>query len=70
MTFKRTGLVIDPYFSSTKIRWILDNTRWSKKAENDELLFGTVDSWIIWNISSVKNHYIDSTNASRTMLII
>ena len=40
-----------------------------KRAENDELLFGTVDSWIIWNISSEKNHYIDSTNASRTMLM-
>ncbi|MQG09178.1 MAG: glycerol kinase GlpK [SAR202 cluster bacterium] len=67
---KITGLVIDPYFSSTKIRWILDNIPdGQKRAENGELLFGTVDSWIIWNISSEKNHYIDSTNASRTMLM-
>ena len=67
---KITGLVINPYFSSTKIRWILDNIPdGQKRAENDQLLFGTVDSWIIWNISSEKNHCVDATNASRTMLM-
>ncbi len=67
---KITGLVIDPYFSYTKIRWILNNIPdGQKRAENDELLFGTVDSWIIWNFSSKKNHFIDATNASRTMLM-
>ena len=65
----RTGLLIDPYFSATKIRWILDNVpNTRKQAENGELLFGTVDTWLIWNLTGGKVHATDVTNASRTML--
>ncbi len=65
----KTGLEIDSYFSATKIKWILDNVSGARqKAENGDLLFGTVDSWLIWNLSGGKVHVTDITNASRTML--
>lgn len=66
---KTTGLKIDAYFSATKIKWILDNVKGAReKAENGDLLFGTVDTWIIWKLSKGKIHITDYTNASRTML--
>ena len=66
----RTGLVIDPYFSATKIKWILDNVDGARKrAEQGELAFGTVDSWLIWNLTSGHRHVTDVTNASRTLLL-
>lgn len=66
---QKTGLIIDAYFSATKIKWILDHTEGARqKAENGELLFGTVDSWLLWNLTSGKVHATDVTNASRTML--
>ena len=65
----RTGLVIDPYFSATKLRWILDNVEGSRAgAERGELAFGTVDSWLIWHLTSGHRHVTDVTNASRTLL--
>ncbi len=65
----KTGLLIDAYFSASKIIWILDNVRGAReKANAGELAFGTVDSWLIWNLTSGKLHTIDATNASRTML--
>jgi len=65
----KTGLEIDAYFSATKIKWILDNVPGARKAaENGELAFGTVDSWLIWNLSNGKAHLTDISNASRTML--
>lgn len=65
----RTGLVIDPYFSGTKLRWILDNVGDAgARAERGELAFGTVDSWLIWNLTSGSHHVTDVTNASRTLL--
>ena len=65
----RTGLVIDPYFSGTKVRWILDNVPGARaKAERGELAFGTVDSWLIWHLTSGQRHVTDVTNASRTLL--
>ncbi len=64
-----TGLVVDAYFSGTKIKWILDNVPGAReKAENGDLLFGTVDTWIIWKLTNGKVHVTDPTNASRTML--
>lgn len=64
-----TGLVLDAYFSATKIKWILDNVEEAKKAkENNELLFGTVDTWLIWKLTEGKVFATDYTNASRTML--
>lgn len=64
-----TGLVLDAYFSGTKISWILDNVEGAReRANNGELLFGTVDSWLIWNLTGGKLHVTDYTNASRTML--
>lgn len=66
---KKTGLLINPYFSGTKVRWILDNCELAReKAENGTLRFGTIDTWIIWNLSNGKNHITDYTNASRTLL--
>ena len=66
---EKTGLVIDAYFSGTKVKWILDNVEGArKKAEKGELLFGTVDSWLIWNLTKGKVHVTDYSNASRTML--
>ncbi len=65
----KTGLPIDPYFSATKIHWILNNVPEAKeKALRGELLFGTVDTWLIWNLTGGKAHVTDVTNASRTML--
>ncbi len=65
----RTGLVLDPYFSATKIRWILENVPGARnKAERGELALGTVDSWLIWNLTSGAKHVTDVTNASRTLL--
>lgn len=65
----KTGLVIDAYFSASKIRWILENIPGvRKKAEAGDVLFGTVDSWLIWNFTGGKVHAIDYSNASRTML--
>ena len=64
-----TGLTIDPYFSATKIRWILDNvTGADQDAKQGKLAFGTVDSWLIWNLTNGTQHIIDTSNASRTML--
>ena len=66
---EKTGLVIDAYFSGTKLRWILENVPGARaRAEKGELLFGTVDSWLIWKLSGGKVHVTDYSNASRTML--
>lgn len=66
---ENTGLVIDSYFSATKIRWILDEVEGAQKmAEDGELLFGTVDTWLIWKLTGGQSHLTDYTNASRTML--
>ena len=66
---EHTGLLIDAYFSATKIRWILDNVPGAReKAEAGQLLFGTVDTWLIWKLTGGKVHVTDYTNASRTML--
>lgn len=66
---KTTGLRIDAYFSATKIKWILDHVEGARRrAENGELLFGTVDTWLIWKLSGGRIHVTDRTNASRTML--
>ena len=65
----RTGLVLDPYFSGTKVAWILDNVPGARaSAERGELAFGTVDSWLIWHLTSGQRHVTDVTNASRTLL--
>lgn len=65
----KTGLVLDAYFSATKLRWLLDNAAGVReRAEKGELLFGTVDSWIIWKLTGGKVHVTDYSNASRTML--
>ncbi|WP_092926310.1 glycerol kinase GlpK [Romboutsia hominis] len=66
---EKTGLILDAYFSATKIKWILDNVEGAReKAENGELLFGTVDTWLIWNLTRGKVHVTDYSNAARTML--
>ena len=66
---EKTGLVIDAYFSATKIRWILDHVPGAKeKAEKGELCFGTIDSWLVWNLTKGQVHVTDVSNASRTML--
>ena len=66
---EKTGLVIDSYFSGTKINWILDNIEGARsQAESDILLFGTIDTWLIWNLSKGKCHVTDYTNASRTLI--
>lgn len=66
---QKTGLLIDAYFSGTKVKWILDNVEGVKeKAESGELLFGTIDSWLIWKLSGGKAHVTDYTNASRTLM--
>lgn len=66
---EKTGLVIDAYFSGTKVKWILDNVEGARKrAENGELLMGTIDSWLIWNMTDGALHITDVTNASRTLL--
>jgi glycerol kinase len=67
--YQKTGLLLDAYFSGTKIKWILDqDPALRKKAENGELAFGTVDSWLIWNLTEGSVHVTDATNASRTLL--
>lgn len=69
MIHEKTGLLIDPYFSATKIRWILDHVDGAQqRAENGELLFGTIDTWILWKLSGGAAHVTDYSNASRTML--
>jgi glycerol kinase len=69
MIHEKTGLLIDPYFSATKIRWILDHVKGAqKRAEDGELLFGTIDSWLLWKLSGGAAHVTDYSNASRTML--
>src|SRR6202453_4548420 len=69
MVSSKTGLVLDPYFSATKVKWILDNVAGARaRAERGELAFGTVDSWLIWHLTSGQKHVTDVTNASRTLL--
>lgn len=69
MIHSKTGLVIDSYFSATKIKWLLDHVPGAReKAENGDLLFGTIDTWLLWNLTSHQVHATDVTNASRTML--
>ncbi|MCY8798570.1 glycerol kinase GlpK [Bacillus inaquosorum] len=66
---EKTGLLIDPYFSGTKVKWILDNVEGAReKAEKGELLFGTIDTWLIWKMSGGKAHVTDYSNASRTLM--
>ncbi|MFH0843362.1 MAG: glycerol kinase GlpK [Bacteroidota bacterium] len=66
---KKTGLIIDAYFSATKVKWILDNVKGARElAKKGELAFGTVDSWLVWNLTRGKLHVTDVSNASRTML--
>ena len=66
---KKTGLFIDPYFSATKVKWIIDNIPSAKKfIKNKRLMFGTVDTFLIWRLTNKKNHFTDATNASRTMM--
>ena len=66
---KISGLIIDPYFSATKIKWIIENNVVAKKLlESSSLLFGTIDTWLLWNLTEKKSHLTDITNASRTML--
>ncbi|AMF92364.1 glycerol kinase GlpK [Vibrio fluvialis] len=66
---ENTGLVLDPYFSGTKIKWILDNVEGAREAaESGKLLFGTVDTWLVWKMTQGRVHVTDYTNASRTML--
>lgn len=69
MIHEKTGLVIDAYFSATKVRWLLDNIKGAQeKADNGELLFGTIDSWLVWKLTDGQVHVTDYSNASRTML--
>lgn len=69
MVKEKTGLLIDAYFSATKLKWILDNVEGAReKAENGQLLFGTIDTWLIWKLTNGKVHVTDYSNASRTML--
>ena len=69
MVREKTGLVIDPYFSATKIKWILDNVTGARElANNGKLMFGTIDCYLIYKLTKEKEHYTDVTNASRTML--
>ena len=66
---EKTGLIIDAYFSATKVRWILDNVKDARRlAEDGQLAFGTIDSWLIWNLTRGRLHITDVSNASRTML--
>lgn len=69
MVSSKTGLLLDPYFSATKIAWLLDNVAGARdRAERGELAFGTMDSWLLWNLTAGKSHATDATNASRTLL--
>ncbi|SFL47493.1 glycerol kinase GlpK [Salibacterium qingdaonense] len=69
-TFRnKTGLLLDPYFSGTKVKWILDNVEGAReRAENGDLLFGTIDTWLIWKLSGGQAHVTDYSNASRTLM--
>lgn len=65
----KTGLLFDPYFAGTKVKWILDNVEGAReKADNGDLLFGTIDSWLVWKLSGKEAHITDYTNASRTLM--
>ena len=69
MILEKTGLIIDAYFSATKIKWILDNVEGARKlADEGQLAFGTIDSWLVWNLTNGELHITDVSNASRTML--
>jgi glycerol kinase len=69
MVRQKTGLLLSPYFSASKIAWILDNVDGARaRAEAGKLAFGTVDSWLVWNLTSGRRHITDRTNASRTLL--
>lgn len=69
MVQAKSGLLIDPYFSASGVKWILDNVEGARKAaDNGDLLMGTIDSWLIWNLTEGKRHVTDYTNASRTLL--
>lgn len=69
MVTANTGLLLDPYFSGTKVSWLLDNVKGARaRAEAGELLFGTVDTWLVWNLTKGKSHVTDATNAARTLL--
>ncbi|PJF08707.1 glycerol kinase GlpK [Pseudorhodobacter sp. MZDSW-24AT] len=69
MITERTGLLLDPYFSATKVKWLLDHVEGARaRAEAGELAFGTVDTWLIWNLTGGRVHATDATNAARTML--
>ena len=66
---QKTGLVLDAYFSGTKLKWLLDNVPGARqRADNGELCFGTIDTWLIWNLTHGKTHATDPSNASRTLL--
>lgn len=70
MVSDKTGLTLDAYFSASKIKWILDNVEGARKmADNNELAFGSVDSWLVWKLSNGKHHITDLSNASRTLLL-
>jgi len=70
MVRERTGLILDPYFSATKIAWLLDHIPGARaRAERGELAFGTVDSWLVWNLTKGARHVTDASNASRTLLL-
>ncbi len=67
---QKTGLLLDPYFSGTKLKWILDNVEGARtKAEKGELAFGTIDSWLVWKLTEGQQHVTDISNASRTLLL-
>jgi glycerol kinase len=67
---EKTGLLLDPYFSGTKISWLLDHTPGARElAERGELAFGTIDSWLVWKLTRGARHITDITNASRTLLL-
>ncbi|MGV2788254.1 glycerol kinase, partial [Clostridium perfringens] len=69
MVREKTGLLIDPYFSGTKIKWILDHVDGAReRAEHGDIIFGTIDTWLIWKLSGGQAHVTDYSNASRTML--
>lgn len=66
---ERSGLLIDPYFAASGVKWILDNVQGARQAaDNGELLMGTIDTWLVWKLTGGKEHVTDYTNASRTML--
>ena len=69
LSLKKTGLIVDAYFSATKVRWILENVTGARAmAERGELAFGTIDTWLVWNLTGGRLHVTDVSNASRTML--